>query len=107
MMNRQDTEEYITDWPRSVVGEVYEIGAVGQPPYATAPVDLGGCRAGSKIEHLSANLAVGNRVEFRAMNLGALRDRSDGCLHHDSFRYSFSANHGQIRRWYRRPGLAG
>jgi len=50
MLNRQDIEEYITEWPRSVVGETYEVGIVGQPPYATAPVDLGGYHAGSKIE---------------------------------------------------------
>ena len=50
MLNKQDVEEYIKDWPRSVVGEIYEIGTVGQPPYARAPVDVGDCRAGSKIE---------------------------------------------------------
>jgi hypothetical protein len=50
MLNRQDIEEYITEWPQSVVGETYEVGAVGQPPYATAPIDLGDYRAGSKIE---------------------------------------------------------
>jgi hypothetical protein len=50
MLNRQDIEEYITEWPQSVVGETYEVGAVGQPPYATAPVDLGDYRAGTRIE---------------------------------------------------------
>ncbi|MBV8141752.1 MAG: hypothetical protein JOZ60_06870 [Verrucomicrobia bacterium] len=50
MMNKQDIDEYIREWPQSVVGEVYEIGTVGQPPYATAPVDLGNYHAGSKIE---------------------------------------------------------
>jgi hypothetical protein len=50
MLNRQDIEEYITAWPQSVVGETYEVGTVGQAPYATAPIDLGECRAGSKIE---------------------------------------------------------
>ena len=50
MLNRQDIEEYITEWPRSVVGETYEVGIVGQPPYATAPVDFGDYRAGAKIE---------------------------------------------------------
>jgi hypothetical protein len=50
MLNRQDIEEYVTEWPESVVGETYEVGIVGQPPYATAPVDLGDYRAGSKIE---------------------------------------------------------
>jgi hypothetical protein len=32
------------------VGETYEVGTVGEPPYATAPVDLGDYHAGSKIE---------------------------------------------------------
>ncbi len=50
MLNRQDIEEYITDWPPSVAGETYQVGIVGQPPYATAPVDLGNYPAGSKIE---------------------------------------------------------
>jgi hypothetical protein len=50
MLNRQDIEEYVTEWPESVVGETYEVGIVGQPPHATAPVDLGDYRAGSKIE---------------------------------------------------------
>jgi hypothetical protein len=50
MLNRQDIEEYITKWPQSVAGETYEVGIVGQPPYATAPVDLGYYHAGSKIE---------------------------------------------------------
>jgi hypothetical protein len=50
MLTRQDVEEYITEWPRSLVGETYEVGTVGAPPYATAPVDLGDYHAGSKIE---------------------------------------------------------
>ena len=50
MLNRQDIEEYIAEWPQSVVGETYDVGTVGRPPYATAPVDLGDYRAGSKIE---------------------------------------------------------
>lgn len=50
MLNRQDIEEYLSKWPEPVVGETYEIGTVGQPPYATAPVDLGAYPAGSKIE---------------------------------------------------------
>jgi hypothetical protein len=50
MMTRQDVEEYITEWPQSLVGETYELGTVGEPPYATAPVDLGDYRSGSKIE---------------------------------------------------------
>jgi hypothetical protein len=50
MLTRQDVEEYITEWPRSLVGETYEVGTVGEPPYATAPVDLGDYHAGSKIE---------------------------------------------------------
>jgi hypothetical protein len=50
MLNRQDVEEYMTEWPRSIVGETYEVGVVGQSPYATAPIDLGDYRAGSKIE---------------------------------------------------------
>jgi hypothetical protein len=50
MLTRQDVEEYLASWPDSVVGETYEVGAVGQPPYATAPVDLGNYPAGAKIE---------------------------------------------------------
>jgi hypothetical protein len=50
MLTRQDVEEYLASWPASVVGETYEVGAVGQPPYATAPVDLGNYPAGTKIE---------------------------------------------------------
>ena len=50
MLNRQDIEEYMRQWPESIVGETYEVGIVGQPPYATAPIDLGDYRAGSKIE---------------------------------------------------------
>jgi hypothetical protein len=50
VLNRQDIEEYVKKWPEPVVGETYEIGTVGQEPYATAPVDLGEYPAGSKIE---------------------------------------------------------
>jgi hypothetical protein len=50
MLTRQDVEEYLASWPDSVVDETYEVGAVGQPPYATAPVDLGNYPAGVKIE---------------------------------------------------------
>jgi hypothetical protein len=50
MLNRQDIEEYLTAWPDSVVGETYEVGIVGLPPFATAPVDVGEYRAGMKIE---------------------------------------------------------
>jgi hypothetical protein len=50
MLNRQDIEDYLTAWPASVAGEIYDVGIVGQPPFATAPVDLGDYRAGSKIE---------------------------------------------------------
>jgi hypothetical protein len=50
MLTRQDVEEYLSAWPDSVVGETYEVGAVGQPPYATAPVALGNHPAGTKIE---------------------------------------------------------
>jgi hypothetical protein len=49
LLTRQDIEEYMTEWPTSLVGETYEVGIVGQPPYATAPVDLGDHQAGSKI----------------------------------------------------------
>ena len=66
MLNRQDIEEYVTEWPQSVVGETYEVGIVGQPPYATAPVDLGDYRAGSKIE------------PFRSQNSGVQAFRSSG-----------------------------
>jgi hypothetical protein len=50
LLSRQDVEEYLSAWPDSVVGETYEVGAVGQPPYATAPVTLGNYPAGAKIE---------------------------------------------------------
>jgi hypothetical protein len=50
ILTRQDVGEYLQAWPDSVVGETYEVGAVGQPPYATAPVDLGNYPAGTKIE---------------------------------------------------------
>jgi hypothetical protein len=50
LLTRQDIEEYVTKWPSSLVGETYQVGIVGQPPYATAPVDLGDHQAGSKIE---------------------------------------------------------
>jgi hypothetical protein len=50
MLNRQDVEEYIAEWPQPVIGETYDVGTVGRPPYATAPVDLGEYHAGSKIE---------------------------------------------------------
>jgi hypothetical protein len=50
ILTRQDVEEYLAAWPDSVVGETYEVGAVGQPPYATAPVDVGNYPAGTKIE---------------------------------------------------------
>jgi hypothetical protein len=50
LLNRQDIEDYLPSWPASVAGEIYEVGIVGQPPFATAPVDLGNYRAGSKIE---------------------------------------------------------
>lgn len=50
MLNRQDIEDYLPVWPVSVAGEIYEVGIVGQPPFATAPVNLGDYRAGSKIE---------------------------------------------------------
>jgi hypothetical protein len=47
---RQDVEDYLAAWPDSVVGETYEVGPVGQPPYAIAPIDLGNYPAGTKIE---------------------------------------------------------
>jgi hypothetical protein len=50
ILTRQDIAEYLSAWPDSVTGETYEVGAVGQPPYATAPVDLDGYPAGTKIE---------------------------------------------------------
>jgi hypothetical protein len=49
-LTRQDVEEYLAAWPDSVVGETYEVGPVGQPPYAIAPIDLGTYPAGTKIE---------------------------------------------------------
>jgi hypothetical protein len=50
MVSRQDIEPFLTEWPRPVVGETYEVGTAGQPPYATAPVDLNGYPAGTHIE---------------------------------------------------------
>ena len=50
LLTRQDIEEYLKEWPSSLVGETYEPGIVGQPPYATVPIDLGDHQAGSKIE---------------------------------------------------------
>jgi hypothetical protein len=50
MVSRQDIEPFLTEWPSPVVGETYEVGTAGQPPYATAPVDLNGYPAGTHIE---------------------------------------------------------
>jgi hypothetical protein len=50
MVSRQDIEPFLADWPSPVVGETYEIGTAGQPPYATAPVDLQGYPVGKHIE---------------------------------------------------------
>ena len=50
MLNRQDVEPFLAEWPKSILGETYEVGVVGQPPYATAPVDLTGYPAGAHIK---------------------------------------------------------
>jgi len=50
MLNRQDVEPFLTEWPKPILGETYEVGVIGQPPYATAPVDLTGYPAGTHIE---------------------------------------------------------
>ena len=46
---RTEVEKYLPGWVESVVGETYEIGAIGESPYATAPVDIADIPAGTKI----------------------------------------------------------
>ena len=46
---RTEVEKYLPGWVESVVGETYEIGAIGEPPYAMAPVDVADIPAGTKI----------------------------------------------------------
>jgi len=46
---RAEVEKYLPGWVESVVGEIYEIGAIGEPPYATAPVDVANIPAGTRI----------------------------------------------------------
>ncbi len=46
---RAEVEKYLPGWVESVVGETYEIGAIGEPPYATAPVDVADTPAGTRI----------------------------------------------------------
>jgi hypothetical protein len=50
MLNRQDVEPFLPEWPKPILGEIYEVGVIGQPPYATAPVDLTGYPAGTHIK---------------------------------------------------------
>jgi hypothetical protein len=44
-----EVQEYLMPWPESVAGETYEIGGIGEPPYAIAPVDIGDIPAGTRI----------------------------------------------------------
>ena len=46
---RMEVEKYLPGWLESVAGETYEVGAIGEPPYATAPVDVADIPAGTKI----------------------------------------------------------
>lgn len=49
-VSREDLEAYLQMWPEPVAGEIYEVGPIGRPPYATATVAIGKLPAGSKIE---------------------------------------------------------
>jgi len=49
-VSREDLQQFLPMWPQPVAGEIYEVGPVGQSPYATAPVAVGRIPAGSKIE---------------------------------------------------------
>jgi hypothetical protein len=44
-----EVQKYLIPWPQSVAGETYEIGSIGEPPYAIAPVDIGDIPAGTRI----------------------------------------------------------
>ena len=46
---RPEVEKCLPGWVESVVGETYEIGAIGESPYATAPVDIADIPAGTRI----------------------------------------------------------
>jgi hypothetical protein len=46
---RPEVEKYLPGWVESVIGETYEIGAIGESPYATAPVDIADIPAGTRI----------------------------------------------------------
>jgi hypothetical protein len=46
---RAEVEKCLPGWVEPVVGETYEIGGIGESPYATAPVDIGDIPAGTKI----------------------------------------------------------
>jgi hypothetical protein len=46
---RPEVEKYLPGWVEPVIGETYEIGAIGESPYATAPVDIADIRAGTRI----------------------------------------------------------
>jgi hypothetical protein len=48
-LDRTELEEYLPVWVEPVVGETYEIGAIGEPPYATAPVVVADIPAGTRI----------------------------------------------------------
>ncbi|MBV9488831.1 MAG: hypothetical protein JO069_03785, partial [Verrucomicrobia bacterium] len=49
VITRQDLASYLPVWPKPIIGETYEIGPVGEPPSAVAPVDLGEYSAGTRI----------------------------------------------------------
>jgi hypothetical protein len=50
MLSRQDIEPFMAAWPVPVAGETYEIGVVGETPYAVAPVAIAEYPAGTRIE---------------------------------------------------------
>jgi hypothetical protein len=49
-VSREDLQEYLQMWPTPVAGETYEVGPIGQQPYATTAIAIGKLPAGSKIE---------------------------------------------------------
>jgi hypothetical protein len=48
-MVRAEVDKYLPSGVETVIGETYEIGAIGEPPYAMAPVDVADIPAGTKI----------------------------------------------------------
>ncbi len=49
-VSSEDLQPFLPAWPQPVAGETYEVGPVGQSPYATAPTAIGRIAAGQKIE---------------------------------------------------------